>query len=311
MVLKADLQCCRCYKKVKKVLCKFPEIQDQVFKEKENLVLITVVCCCPEKLKKKIICKGGGSITCIEIKEPEKKPEPKKPVQKAKPQLPQLPPRPGREPPKGKQIVDAGDPPPPPPRSRTQAIVVGKPPEAAAVPAYPCGAVVCCGPCSQGGPCQYGHGYGRPPNIMNIEGQCMIAMVVATGVVIMPPQNYEYGRPVYDSYGGGYRSGYQVSRCDNYFSDENPTVCTVIEYGFNPRPLAMLSSTPHNNWNPNPGHLTTSPSNVVSHSTSHPSLAESPSHLYISNSNVEPFPNPYSHVIQLKETLEKLWFENV
>ncbi len=83
------------------------------------------------------------------------------------------------------------------------------------------------------------------------------------------------------------------------------------EYGLNPRPLAMLSSTPHYNWNPNPGHLTTSPSNVVCHSTSHPSLAESPSHLYISNSNVEPFPNPYSHVIQLKETLEKLWFENV
>ncbi|GMP75832.1 hypothetical protein CsSME_00032784 [Camellia sinensis var. sinensis] len=28
MVLKVDLQCSSCYKKIKKTLCKFPQIQD-------------------------------------------------------------------------------------------------------------------------------------------------------------------------------------------------------------------------------------------------------------------------------------------
>ncbi|GMY36618.1 protein PYRICULARIA ORYZAE RESISTANCE 21 isoform X4 [Fagus crenata] len=208
MVLKADLQCCRCYKKVKKVLCKFPEIQDQEFKEKDNLVKITVVCCCPEKLKQKIICKGGGTITCIEIIEPEKKPE-KQPEPEKKPKKQPEPEKPKKQPDVVKTLADdsaddsAGD----STEMKAHGLVVGKPkPPAVTVPAYPYGygVVVCCGSCSQGGPCQFGHGYGRPP------------------------QYYEYGRPVYDSYGGGYRSGYQVSRCDNYFSDENPTGCTVM-----------------------------------------------------------------------------------
>ncbi|GMY36623.1 protein PYRICULARIA ORYZAE RESISTANCE 21 isoform X4 [Fagus crenata] len=214
MVLKADLQCCRCYKKVKKVLCKFPQIQDQVFKEKENLVLITVVCCCPEKLKRKIICKGGGTITCIEIKEPEKpkdeKPKPKD--EKPKDEKPKAEkPTDQKQPDTIRTLTTDSD------EKKAQGLVVGRPPlkkivaekpkpPAVPVPAYPYGygVVVCCGSCSQGGPCQFGHGYGRPP------------------------QYYEYGRPVYDSYGGGYRSGYQVSRCDNYFSDENPTGCRVM-----------------------------------------------------------------------------------
>jgi hypothetical protein len=37
MELKVDLQCCRCYKKVKKVLCKFP---------RESLSLSLCVCVC-------------------------------------------------------------------------------------------------------------------------------------------------------------------------------------------------------------------------------------------------------------------------
>ena len=56
----------------------------------------------------------------------------------------------GREPPKKKDLVTVDPPPPPPPPpnlpwSRTQALVVGKPPEATAVPTYSCGVVVCCG----------------------------------------------------------------------------------------------------------------------------------------------------------------------
>ncbi|KAL5771736.1 hypothetical protein ACOSP7_015890 [Xanthoceras sorbifolium] len=85
MLLKVDLQCSKCYKKVKKVLCQFPQIQDQVYDEKNNTVMIKVVCCSPEKIRDKICCKGRGSIKSIEIlKPPEKKPDqkPKEPEKK-------------------------------------------------------------------------------------------------------------------------------------------------------------------------------------------------------------------------------------
>ncbi|MBA0865331.1 hypothetical protein Goshw_011197, partial [Gossypium schwendimanii] len=76
MVLKVDLQCRRCYKKVKQVLCKFPQIQDQIYDEKANTVTIKVVCCDPEKMRGKIRCKGGDSIMCIEIIKPPPPPPP-------------------------------------------------------------------------------------------------------------------------------------------------------------------------------------------------------------------------------------------
>ncbi|CAL5344343.1 unnamed protein product [Camellia sinensis] len=86
MVLKVDLQCSCCYKKIKKILCKFPEIQDQIYDEKQNTVTIVVVCCCPEKFRHKLCCKVGKTIKCIQIKEhPKCKPpgtcqEPEKPT---------------------------------------------------------------------------------------------------------------------------------------------------------------------------------------------------------------------------------------
>ncbi|XP_006584100.1 protein PYRICULARIA ORYZAE RESISTANCE 21-like [Glycine soja] len=69
MRLKVDLGCHKCYKKVKKILCKFPreKIRDQVYDEKNNIVTIAVVCCNPEKLRDKICCKGYGTIKSIEI----------------------------------------------------------------------------------------------------------------------------------------------------------------------------------------------------------------------------------------------------
>ncbi|KAG2684498.1 hypothetical protein I3760_10G079800 [Carya illinoinensis] len=81
MILKVDLQCHRCYKKVKKVLCKFLQIQDQIYDEKHNTVAIKVVSCSPERIRQKIIYKGGNSIQSIEIKPPpkpktEEKPKP-------------------------------------------------------------------------------------------------------------------------------------------------------------------------------------------------------------------------------------------
>ncbi|GLT67602.1 hypothetical protein SLA2020_398970 [Shorea laevis] len=77
MVLNVDLQCSKCYKKVKKILRKFPEIRDQAYDVKANKVTIKVVCCSPEKIRDKLCCKGGGCIKSIETKEPEKKPEKK------------------------------------------------------------------------------------------------------------------------------------------------------------------------------------------------------------------------------------------
>nr|CAN77897.1 hypothetical protein VITISV_036665 [Vitis vinifera] len=94
MKLGVDLECDRCYKKIKKLLCKFPEIRDQVFFEKENTVMIKVVCCSPLKIRDKLICKGGKTIKGIEIIVPEK---PKPPPEKPKP-----PPEKAPQPEKGK-----------------------------------------------------------------------------------------------------------------------------------------------------------------------------------------------------------------
>ncbi|KAF8030513.1 hypothetical protein BT93_E2832 [Corymbia citriodora subsp. variegata] len=98
MLVKVDLQCSRCRKRIKKILCKIPQIRDQIYDEKQNAVLITVVCCSPEKIREKIICKGGETVLDVLIvpekpKEPEKKPEkPKEPEKKPeKPKEPEKP----------------------------------------------------------------------------------------------------------------------------------------------------------------------------------------------------------------------------
>ncbi|XP_011010374.1 PREDICTED: uncharacterized protein LOC105115227 [Populus euphratica] len=76
MVIKVvDLGCEKCHKKIKRVLCDIPQIQNQTYDTKKNTVTITVVGCCPEKIKKKIYCKGGRTVKCVEIL--KEKPEPK------------------------------------------------------------------------------------------------------------------------------------------------------------------------------------------------------------------------------------------
>ncbi|KAM3749096.1 hypothetical protein ACB098_05G156800 [Castanea mollissima] len=178
MRIKVDLQCPRCRKKIKKLLCKIPQVQDQQYKEKENLV-IKVVCCSPEKIKQKIICKGGDIIKRIEIKETEKKTKP--PDEKEKP-----------------------------PKEDTEP--VSKPPvEPVCVPVRPVGFGTCCKECYEGhdgGPCHYGHG--RPP---------------------LCNDGY-YGRPIYDTYGGGWyrRSCYAfVSRCNcDSFGEEPSSGCSSM-----------------------------------------------------------------------------------
>ncbi|XP_009795883.1 uncharacterized protein LOC107776993 [Nicotiana tabacum] len=111
MVLKVDLQCPCCYKKAKKVLCKMPQVRDQVYDEKANTVTITVVCCSPEKIRDKLCYKGGKAIKSIEIKEPAKTKAPEKPKEPEKPKGPEKPKEPEKpkdkpkDPEKGKTVT--------------------------------------------------------------------------------------------------------------------------------------------------------------------------------------------------------------
>ncbi|XP_071713872.1 uncharacterized protein [Rutidosis leptorrhynchoides] len=183
MILEVDLKCSSCYKKVRKLLCKFPEIRDQMFDVDKNKVRITVVCCDPEKLRDKLCCKGGRAIQSIEI------------VEKPK-QLPSKPP--DENTPKELENSMPKDPKTPRPSPHS--------PKKKPMGEYPfCPPVsTCCQECYQGldgGPCHYG--YGRP---------------------VPPPPG-----PCYDGYYhyGGNRPCY-VSRCDYYFSEDNPQGCSIM-----------------------------------------------------------------------------------
>ncbi|KAL3820835.1 hypothetical protein ACJIZ3_006740 [Penstemon smallii] len=241
MVLKVDLQCHCCYKKVKKTICKFPQIRDQIYDEKGNTVTITVVCCSPEKIRDKLCYKGGKAIKSIDIKEPEKKKVPEKPKEPEKPKIPEKPKvvviEKPKEPEKSKVVVvekpkeaekpkvaekpkEAEKPKPKvaeKPKDAEKPKEAPKNPEpvqnpymmAESVPVqgFPQGYPVqpCFGPTymAYGGVPSY-HGYGVPP----------------------PPQ------PSYDGYygyghGHGHGAGSHVGR-DDYFSDENPQGCSIM-----------------------------------------------------------------------------------
>ncbi|KAG8385866.1 hypothetical protein BUALT_Bualt03G0089700 [Buddleja alternifolia] len=164
MVLKVDLQCSCCYKKVKRILCKFPQIRDQEYDVKANTVKITVVCCNPEKIRDKLCCKGAGVIKSIEIKEPPKRksdpPPPPPPPPSPKPDPPSPPPSsppppPPSSPPPPPPPSPKPDPPPPRPPSPK---LDPPPPENGCHPVFP--RRTCCGPCSEGrgeGPCYDGY----------------------------------------------------------------------------------------------------------------------------------------------------------
>ncbi|KAL6990631.1 hypothetical protein U1Q18_008745 [Sarracenia purpurea var. burkii] len=243
MVLKVtDLQCPCCYRKVKRVLCRFPQIRNQIYDEKQNTVTITVVCCNPEKLRDKLCCRGGKTIKSIEIKEPEKpkpppekpkpppeekpkpppekpKPPPEKPKEPEKPkpppekpkepEKPKPPPEKPKEPEKPKpppeKPKEPEKPKPPPKEEPPKAPPPCQPPPVWGwcPPAYP----TCCEQCSHGqpgGPCH--NGYGNRPV------------------------------PSYDGWGSGYGYGYGhggqrsccTSRCGDCFNEENTSGCTIM-----------------------------------------------------------------------------------
>ncbi|XP_060199492.1 protein PYRICULARIA ORYZAE RESISTANCE 21-like [Lycium barbarum] len=221
MVLKVDLQCCNCYTKVKKILCKFPQIRDQVYDEKANTVTITVVCCNPEKLRDKLCCKGCGVIKSIEIKEPEKRKQleklkelektidPKKVVENVTKVIPPVPP--------GYCCGECYEGYTGGPCYHSHGRHVAPP------PGY------CCGQCyegSTGGPCYHSHGRSVPPPSGYCCGECYEGSTRG-------PCYQSYGRPVppppcYDNYGPGPYGYRRVSRCDEYFYEENATGCSIM-----------------------------------------------------------------------------------
>ncbi|XP_057795201.1 pollen-specific leucine-rich repeat extensin-like protein 1 [Salvia miltiorrhiza] len=257
MILTADLQCPSCYKKIRKTLCKFPQIRDQVYDEKKNEVKVTVVCCSPEKIRDKLCCKGGKSIKTIKIVELKPADKPKEPEMHKpapKPEKPKEHPK-GPEKPKGDDKPKAAGPPAEKPKGDDKPKAAGPPaekpkgddkPKAAAPPAekpkeapkpesaaMPPAAMQMLGP----GPALV-HGV---PSVFPYSGPSHDAY---------PPGPYYHGygfpppsQPIYDGYYGhghghghgcGYGYGYggiaqhaHVNR-DNYFSDENPQTCTIM-----------------------------------------------------------------------------------
>ncbi|KAJ8562616.1 hypothetical protein K7X08_031068 [Anisodus acutangulus] len=244
MVLKADLQCPCCYKKAKKILCKMPQVRDQVYDEKANTITIVVVCCSPERIRDKLCYKGGKAIKSIEIKEPAKPKEGEKPKEKPKgsekpkvvtfekPKEGEKPKEKAKEGEKPKEKAKEGEKPKEKvkegekPKGQEKPTVIDKPkdgPTAAMVATpwmsepmmmmppvqgYPhgCG----CGQCYYtGGPCYQYYGTPVPPQPAPYYG------------------NYSYG------YGPGpgpgpssYGKGCYVN--NDYFNEENAQGCTIM-----------------------------------------------------------------------------------
>ncbi|CAH8316703.1 unnamed protein product [Eruca vesicaria subsp. sativa] len=218
MKLKVDLDCAKCYKKVKKVLSKIPQIRDQLFDEKSNIVIIKVVCCSPERLMDKLCYKGGGSIKTIEIIEPSKpppvvskQPPPPPPVVEPPPPPPVVPKPPVQPPPVVPKPPIQPPPVVPKPPVQPPPVVSKQPPPPPWAPMMPLGQPIpmCCWPCYDGfggGPAFYGYG-------------------------MLLPQPYKcYGRPIYDSWGCGPPPSYRpchLSRC-SFFCEENPQSCSIM-----------------------------------------------------------------------------------
>jgi len=198
MVMKVDLQCYRCYNKVKKVLCKFPEVWDQVYNEKQNTVTITVVCCYPEKIRDKLSYKGGKTIKSIEIKPKE----PEKPKASEKPKEPEKPKSNGN-------LAPAPTP-----------VPVPKAPEA--TPPLPLLAPMIQVVPFQGYPSIFPYeGFYEP----FLEDRAVGPYYIGYGRPEPNYGNYGYNNYGYGPYNGGRPYVYQ---CDYYANDGNNSACTIM-----------------------------------------------------------------------------------
>ncbi|KAM7262544.1 hypothetical protein ACFE04_000227 [Oxalis oulophora] len=246
MVIKVDLQCQKCYTKIKKILCKIPreEIRDQVYDDKNNTVTIRVVCCSPEKVKQKICCNGGKIIQGIQIVEP---PKPKPPAEKSKDpeKKPEKPKTPEKKPEKLEQKPEkVKEPEKKPDKLNEVPIPI---PIAVSVPALPPAPAPQPEPVAQEripvyfpppvpAPQERIPIYFPPPPTQGLDPFCAEYWQGTPGGPCCygePPQSYSKydpsinGRPVYDSWGGSY-SAYNSKRCGDCFSDDNPSGCSIM-----------------------------------------------------------------------------------
>ncbi|XP_048140916.1 heavy metal-associated isoprenylated plant protein 6-like isoform X2 [Rhodamnia argentea] len=210
MIMKVDLQCYRCYKKIKEVICKFPEIRDQRYDEKQNKVLINVVSCCPERILEKIRRKGGETVESIEIV-PEKKEEPEKKKEGEKLKKAEKKKKEGDKP---KEVEKTKDAP-----------AAEKPKEG--------------GKKKEGGGDKHKEGEKKEAQVHKLIAEPVsgVPTIYPSGMYYQPPQPYyqgygavpyNHGVPAYHSEGSyGVNRGYKTNRCD-YFSEENPESCTVM-----------------------------------------------------------------------------------
>lgn len=265
MMVKVDLQCSRCCKKIRKILCKFPQIRDRRYDEKLNAVFITVVCCSPEKIRDKIICKGGDTVLGVEIlpdkkpdppkekpkepepekpkepeKKPEKKPEPEKQKEpEKKPDKPKEPEKKPEKPEKAEKPKEPEKPKAAPPKEPAK-----PPPTPATAPApAPAPGPAPAPPPKDPEPAQKPAPAPPPPKVPQpVPGYPPMYPMV--GVCRCPcyegcsggPCYCQWqgrpvmcsdgcGRPAYECQGGS--RAYCASRCD-YFNEENATGCIVM-----------------------------------------------------------------------------------
>ncbi|KAI4303559.1 hypothetical protein MLD38_039170 [Melastoma candidum] len=225
MVMKVDLQCSRCYRKIKKVLCKFPEVRDQIYDEKQNKVMFTVVTCCPDVILQRIASKGGRSVEGIEIL-PEKKKEPEKKKdaggdkdkpkdaaggEKKKDAAGGGKPKDADGGEKKKKDAAGGDKPKQSPAEKKPEAQVHKDvfgPISGFPTIYPSGMFYNNQPYYPG----YGGGVPMPMACNHSLGRpCMC-----------------YGLPTYDGYMGNGGGGYSNTGRFDYFSEENPAACSIM-----------------------------------------------------------------------------------
>ncbi|MCL7039903.1 hypothetical protein MKW94_020918 [Papaver nudicaule] len=231
IVLKVDLNCSECYKKIKRALCRFScEIRSQIIDKKTNTVVISGPFD-PNCIARKLCCKAGKAIISYEIMVPkpdppktpapppepaskEPAPAPKEPEPKPAPAPAPKKPEPAPAPAPAPKEPEPAPAPAPAPKEPPLRVPIIFEPEPITVPGFPPNFGTCCGQCYQGhggGPCHNGFGaplpffdgYGRPPPQPQ---PCFDNGYYG---------NNNYGRP----------KGYVV--CD-YFSEENPGSCTIM-----------------------------------------------------------------------------------
>ncbi|KAK9715116.1 hypothetical protein RND81_06G144700 [Saponaria officinalis] len=258
-ILKVDLQCYQCYRKIKRTLCRFPQIRDQVYDEKQNTVSITIVCCSPERVLDKLCSKAGKTIKSVHIKSSpstkpvsdQPKPKPADPKPAADPEKPKPKPVPEAQPPapasEDKPAKKKSDSAPAPKAAAEEppkaAAATEKPPKAAATveppkaaaaaeeapkaaaepPSKPAAAPQPMPPAQATEPMvQWVAGYppGPPPQAYPVSMYCAPSYDAA----YYP----SYGRPHYPHpHPPPPPPPYYAGRCD-YFTEENPTACSIM-----------------------------------------------------------------------------------